>query len=258
MRVVVLCAGIFSLCLTAQAKEKLVFATTAFPPFRIVTPSGKVEGADADITRDVCTRAGYKISYTVYPLARASELLKQGHVAGFVSLTRSPERESYCFFSQPINSVADVFFKRKDREISWQTLEDLAPYVVGCSENNYAGIFLDAIQRRMFRRVEFVRAGNPELLQFRKLLTRRIDLFICEISVGSWFLKNHAREFSMLEPIRAPIGPIRSSHVAFSKRYPGAKSLVARFDRALAAWKRTPRQREIFSRYGLPDWRGGR
>ncbi len=254
MRILVLCVVMLSVCLPGYAGTDLVLATAPFPPFRIVHADGRVEGSDADIVREVFALAGYRVTYAVYPLARATELLVRGGVAGFVSVTRSPERERYCHFSQPVNFVKDVFFKRKDRVIVWHTLEDLSSCVVGHSGYNYAQVFLDAIHRRVFRRVEVVRAENPEPLQFRKLLAGRMDVFICEINVGLWFLRNHSQEFSGIDLIPSPVGPVRSFHVAFSRRWPGAEELVARFDRALATWKQTSRQREIFSRYGMVSW----
>lgn len=252
--VLALCVFLFSGSRGIPSEGRLVLATAPFPPFRIVHADGRVEGSDADIVREVFALAGYQVRYHVYPLARATELLVRGGVAGFVSITRSPERERYCHFSLPINYVRDVFFKRKDRMITWQRLEDLAPYVVGHSGYNYAHVFLDALRRQVFRRVETVRAENPEPLQFRKLLAGRMDLFICELNVGLWFLRNHAPEFSGVDWIHSPVGPVRSFHVAFSKRWSGVDQLVNRFNQALVAWKQTQRQGAIFSKYGMVGW----
>ncbi len=248
LAVCLLCAWI---SLGVASEKTLVLATAPFPPFRIIQADGSVAGADADIVREVFALAGYRVRYQVYPLARATDLLIWGGVAGFVSVTSSPERERYCHFSLPINHVRDVFFKRKDRTIAWRTMEDLAPYVVGHSGYNYAPVFLDAIRRQVFRRVETVRAENPEPLQFRKLLAGRMDLFICELNVGLWFLRNHAPEFSGIDSIATPVGPVRSFHVAFSKRWAGVDELVRQFNQALVQWKQTQRQGLIFSKYGM-------
>lgn len=76
--------------------------------------------------------------------------------------------------------------------------------------------------------------GNlPELRHLQKLTGSKIDMFICEVSVCQHIIKHQFPEFDAVDFINKSIWPIRTFHVAFSKKYPDSEKLRDKFNREL-------------------------
>lgn len=235
----------------AQTGKKLPIAIENFPPFEF-EHNGKIIGFDTEIVGQVLERLGYIPDIKVLPWARAQHYAKSGKISALYSLTISPERKQFYYFSDPLSTVKDVFFKLKDKNISWKTMGDLKEYRIGISRGyTYAPVFMKALENRTFPIVDVVGGESPELRQLRKIKAGRTDLCIGEISVCQYLIKAHAPEFGMIDYIDQPIGEIRSYHIGFSKKWPKSEELVRKFNAELAKFVAEGRRRSIFQKYGV-------
>ena len=218
------------LCNPAIAAEPLKFATLEFPPHNF-TQEGKVIGTSVDIVREVIQRMGHEVKIKSYPSKRGQSMAEAGKVTGFFALTKSEYRLKHYWYSTPITSIADVFFKRRDEKISWKQLADLEKYMVGATDGyNYAPVFLNAMRDGLFKTAK-IASSTPEIQHLRKLVRKRIDLVICEINLCNHIINNRAPEFDKVDFIAKAIGPVRTFHVVFSKKWPESRQLRDHFDR---------------------------
>ena len=128
-------------------------------------------------------------------------------------------REEYVYFSDPVSYLYSVLWKRKDRDISWSTYEDLSGLVIGAAGGyHYGAGFQEAADAGIFT-IEIQSHTNPDLLNFKKAKARRIDMFICEINVGRNILKKNHPEFEMLDYVETGVGTRRPFSLAVSKKY---------------------------------------
>jgi len=232
--------------------KKILVGTAPFPPFRIVNGTS-VTGVDAEIVSLAFKEMGYEMELDAKPWNRTYQEGVKGKLPVIFSFTKTPEREKDFVFSDPINTVKDVFFKRKEDKIDWYTLADLKPYTVGLSAGySYAPQFMDAVRGQVFT-VDPVSGTMPETMQLSKLAKKRIDLFICEASVCSYLIDQGGDELKGLDYINRVIGDVRTFHVGFSKAAPEAVELVPRFNAALKSLRRSGTIGRLYRQYGIVE-----
>jgi polar amino acid transport system substrate-binding protein len=230
----------------------LPIGVAEFPPFKYTGPDGKIVGSDTEIVEQVFARLGYTTDIRMQPWKRVQHGAQSGEFAAIYSFTKTPEREKFYYFSDPINTVRDVFYKKKDRALAWRTLEDLKDARVAASAGYaYAPVFKAAVEHKVFERVVEEYSAPPELRNLYALRSGHVDVFICEISVCQYYLKSYAPEFDDLDYIDRSIGEVRTFHVGFPKAWPGAQQLAADFNAKLARFVKEGRRKIIFSKYHI-------
>ncbi len=239
-------------CTNVRAEIPLLPVGMAeFPPFKY-THEGEVIGSDTELVREALKRMGYKTDIWVMPWKRVQAMARQGKFAVIYSFTKSEERERDYFFSAPLSTVQDVFFKLKSQDISWDTFADLYPYRMGSSGGyNYAPAFLAALNASAFADKLIVTSDQPELQGLEILIRHRVDLFICEISVCQYLIRKADQRLHSIDYINKPVGDIRTFHAGFPKSWPGARHLQKQFDMALEQIVAEGLRKQIFKRYGI-------
>lgn len=222
--------------LTALGENPVIDVVTShYPPYEYLS-DGEVVGTDTRIIRRVLAQMGYDANIRMLPWARAEKLARSGEVDMLYSLTFSDDRQRFYFFTDPISSAQDVLFKRRNRDLQWQTLDDLAGLNFGLSAAySYQPEFMDWLFDG-HARITRIAHEQPELTGLRLVALGRIDLFICELSVCDYLLTQKTSEFSELAQVeRMPgdIGPARSFRAAFSRAVPDGRELRNQFNRAL-------------------------
>ena len=234
------------------AKQKSVTVGTAhFPPFRIVGAKGEVGGVDAEIVKAAFRNLGYRVDMVAYPWSRTYKLGKSGRLPIIFSFTKSAEREKFFYFSDPINSVKDVFFVNRKRGIKWKKLADLKGMTVGVSQGYaYDPEFMKLIDDGVIK-ADYAAGANPELIHLRKLEKNRLDLFICEASVCSYQIQGGRGQFADVDYINRVVGKTRTFHLGFSKTNPDAKRLLGEFNSELARMRKQGELDRLYRRFGI-------
>lgn len=218
----------------ADAPLRLHFSNQEYPPFAgSRLPDG---GIMTSVVTEVFRRAGVQVSYTWYPNNRALQLARNGDVDGSLGWTPSAERQRDLLFSDEVLPFRMVFFQRKGEQYPWRTLADLAPWRIGVTAGNfYSPVFDQLLRQRVLRGDE---AGD-DLSNMRKLAAGRVDLVPMEQESGVYLLRQHLpAQAAQLQPQdkaywQAPMC------VVLWRQHPQAAELLDRFNRQLAAMKRS-------------------
>jgi len=229
-------AVLFTLPMTALGDKTVIdVVTSEYPPYGYLS-DGEVIGEDTRTIRRVLANSGYKANIRILPWARAEKLVRSGQADMLYSLTFSETRGQHYYFTAPINTAQDVFYKRRGRALEWQTLNDLAGLNFGLSAAySYAPEFMDWLFNGNAR-ITKITHEQPELTGLRLVGLGRIDLFICEQSVFQYMLKEYASQFQELadvEQMAGNVGPERNFHAAFSRKLPNGRELRDEFNAAL-------------------------
>lgn len=234
------------------APNEIPVGVAEFPPFKYRLGE-RIVGSDTEIVEQVFQRMGMVPRITMAPWKRIQIDGSRGRLAAIYTFTKSKEREQSYFFSQPISTVQDVFFKRKDDQTNWSgNYADLAEIRIGVAGGySYAPAFMQAMSDGTLRRVDRVTDSAPEIQNLRKLARGRLDLVVCEVSVCAYLIRQAGDELDELTYIDRPIGTVRTFHVGFPRSWPGAEELQKRFDLALAQFVKEGRRKPIFERYGV-------
>lgn len=246
----------FSPARLQAAPPVLPVGVAEFPPYEYSTANGRVIGSDTEIVQHVFERMGYRVDIQMQPWKRVLSAGESGRFAVVYSLTKSAERERHFYFSDPINTVQDVFFKTKSLSFDWKGYEDLAAMRIAVSSGyHYAPEFTEAIRQKKVTQIFETSNRNPETINLRNLTRGLVDLAVCEINVCRYLIYNHPAEFDQLEQLSKPIGAPRSFHVAFSRKWPGAEQLTLQFNQELAKFVAEGGRRKIFEKYRLVSTR---
>lgn len=224
-----------SMSVVASENPVLKVATSEYPPYEYVE-NGELVGEDTEIIRAVISEMGYQPEFHVLPWTRAEANVREGDMALVYSLTYSEQRAGHYYFTDPINTARDVLFKRKESEISWNTLDDLDGLEIGLSAAySYAPEFMDWLASSNAEKI-VITQEKPELTGLRMLAFSRIDLFICEESVCHFLLERYRHQYPELdrvEPAGGMVGKERAFRAAFSREHPKGEQLRDQFNQAL-------------------------
>lgn len=221
--------------ISSAERPDMNIVTSEYPPFEY-SLDGKVVGSHTKIIREVVEAMGFQPRIEIVPWIRAEARIQSGTADLVYSLTWSPERAKHYLFTDPIDHVQDVLFKHRDAELPGSQLSDLDHMRVGISASyNYAPVFMEWLDQHNGPIIR-ISHEEPELTGLRMVAHRRIDLFICEISVCSYLIERHAatspslRELSIVPGL---IGESRPFRAAFSRKHPRAEELRDAFNAEL-------------------------
>lgn len=117
------------LCLSISktfAKETLVVAYSELPPWKVIN-NGKIEGAYAEIARELAQRLNMHIVFKECSLMRCLQIIKDGQADIIIGIQIVAERLDYIQPLKPAikRSPAKVFYLKKDTKYIINDYEDL-------------------------------------------------------------------------------------------------------------------------------------
>jgi polar amino acid transport system substrate-binding protein len=209
----------------AAVPKQATLAATEYPPYYgELLPN---QGVITEIIREAFKHVGYEVKIKFLPWKRALEMTRQGEFDALYTAWYREEREQWFGFSEPL-PIANVigFYKRKDRKISYRTLEDLRPYKIG-------------IVRGYSNPVEFEQAKldteevTEDRLNIQKLAVGRIDLALIDKIIGQHIIDTELPESAQkLEWLNPPL-KIDNQYLIFSKKCDDYREKIEDFNRGL-------------------------
>lgn len=198
---------------------------TEFPPY---TSSSLADGGLATwITRTALAREGWEINLAVLPWARALNEARQGKCDGVIGLWRSPEREEFLSFTQPLGITNRIgFMARAGTAIDVSDLGRMRGLTIGVVRD-YSNP--PAIQKARLK----LDPAMDDLHNLRKLLAGRIDVVLIDKGVAFYLLQTQllsgVSALAWLEPAVSE-SPL---HSAFVGRSPQAQAGLAALNAGL-------------------------
>ena len=226
----------------ASARKTVFLATTQWEPY--VGQNLKNTGFVSEIIAEAFKRVGYGVETAFMPPKRVMKQVETGeYVAGYPAYY-SAKRTKRFYYSDPIAHSAVGFYKRKDVEIPYKELRDLAPFKIGvCLGFAYPHAFetADYLQKEV---------AKNEILNLRKLIEKRIDLFITDRTVARAAISTVVpRGKDALEFMGPPL-EIRSLHLILGKHREN-KRILKDFNRGLQMMIEDGTMERILKEHGV-------
>lgn len=234
-----------SYCTNGVAAEKTFTITTErFVPF--IGEEFKNYGWTMEVARAALEPQGYKVTLVLLPWARALKKAQTGEYDGLYLSYYVKEREPWFVFSKPIGETRTGFYKLKERNISYTTLQDLKPYTIGVTRGAAVSPDFDNAD---YLAKEFITSDEQIL---KMLLKGRIDLFAGSEQVGQYII--HAKlppethdKFEFMEP---PL-TVQKLHMAISKKATDYNQKLEDFNKGLDRIISDGTYDRILERHGL-------
>lgn len=235
--------------------EPLKILAYQWPPFNFKQKNNEYSGADTEIVRKVLGRMGYQVEFIDMPFKRILNELKQGNYPAMLPCVIGGGREEYLLFSIPVSSIYSVLWKKAEDKFTWDSYDQLRGRKIGASYYHYGAGFLEAGENGMFE-LDMVAADSPELIHFNKLIDGKIDMFICELSVGLYIRHKHKPKFDSVDYCEKGVGPTRFFSFPISKKYFAKNgydqaAFITLFNRELEQFAKEGSREKIFDYYQM-------
>ena len=226
---------VFTLLITLVApvhaghEPPISLVTAEFPPYNY-TQDNKIVGSSTAIIKAVFERMKMETTIDLLPPKRAMAMAARGQADGYFTFTKNPQRLKEYYYSLPLSTIGDVFFKKRDLIVEWATMSDLKGYTIGATQGyNYATDFLNAMENKVID-VDLIVGQTPEVMHLKRLNIGRVDLIICEVTLCSHIVRTHPEQFQNIDYVDRLIGPVRTFHLGFSRKWPNAKLIADKFN----------------------------
>ena len=224
----------------AFAGREINLVATNYPPF--YAEGLPEQGGVSQVVKEAFKRQGYHATIKFYPFARGSLLVKNGKADGMIGLWYRKEREQWVDFSAPIQPVQIVFYKRKDNALSFSKLADLKPYTIGIGRG-YAN------PPEIFAAGLMTEAANSDEMNFKRLLSKRIDLVLIAHNIARYLIEEGPTEYTnVFEQVGQPIAN-EVFHLGISLAVDDHAQLVDAFNKGLDSMRSDGRLAEILNQY---------
>ncbi|KPA17387.1 amino acid ABC transporter substrate-binding protein [Candidatus Magnetomorum sp. HK-1] len=206
-------------------KKKIVLATCNWEPF--MGENMFKGGVLAEITTAAFQRMGYAAKVEFVPWKRAVELAKIGEYDGLMAAYYNSERAQTYKLTDAINYEEIGFFRKKGSTITYKTLEDLRPYIIGIGRGGQYG---DEFEAATYLKKEEVKNDDQNIC---KLMAGRIHLLISSkvriLDLLNTKYPEWRGELEFVEPALMKIG----LHNMISRAIPNYETIAADFNLGL-------------------------
>lgn len=230
--------------LTAQETVRLT--NGEWPPF--LSEKLPEYGLVSQIVNEAFKLEGITVKYDFFPWKRSYEVAKAGRWDGSVVWRHSSERAKAFYFSDAVIAADRVFFHRKDVRFDWKNFDDLKDVSVGLTHGYaYGDDFEAAVKEKNIKTITDI----TDLVNFRKLLGKRITVFACEKEVGDYLLRQNfsPKEIGLITYHPKPLNsdPL---YLLLNKKNKRNKKRLEIFNRGLAKLRAAGRVKQILDNAG--------
>lgn len=237
----------------SMAKSTLKIAAGDWPPF--LKKKGLAHmGVGAHIVTKAFEKVGIKVKYKFVPWAKGMTDAKKGKkVDGAILWLKKPERETIFEYSDKVMAETNVFFHLKDKPFkcsaSGKLLGDACMNEIANRKIKVGGIFKFSYSDSFDKAVgkvgdkddsskAIIKAFKRErksILNFKKLLKGKIDIYPQEINVGYYELNNELKKnASKVTHFEVPLQE-NPSYLIMPKKNSYSAETVAKFNKGLKA-----------------------
>ncbi len=219
--------GLILSAASVNAEQTVILSNGEYPPF--FSQSLQNKGVGSHIIREAFALEGISVKYEYMPWKRALTMAREGHYDGAVGFRTSPEREEIFFVSDPVLHIETVVFHRMGDRFDWKKLEDLASLKIGAT-NGY--LIVDVLKPLVKQHGGKLDVAPTDIINMKKLIAGRIDIFPCEKNVGLHLLKTQFPPDQM-QQISVHPKPLLDNklHVLFSRNKADGSQLRESFNR---------------------------
>jgi len=216
-----------------------------WPPF---TPNHfglTQQGLSYAIIEEIFSRLNRPFDLELLPQLRMLKYLQEGQRDAATVISKNSDRLKFLIYSDEIfQKKGRIYYSAKRKKaFSWQNYEDLVGLNIGTvMGHNYGADFINANKEYRFKLKEVIKVEQ----NFGKLLTGRIDVFLCNELTAKQFLRNPKYKDKIIASNKNYFE--KGYHIAFSK-FSTQQYLLPKINKTIRAMKKDGSLKEIINRY---------
>lgn len=189
MKNILLTISLILLSSLSYAANKTIYLTSLdWPPYSSKTLDQ--QGASVAVAKEAFKAMGYELKVDFYPWSRAVALAKDSSskYSGYFPEYFSDDTAKDFVYSDAMGSGPLGFAERKDKSISWSTLDDLKPYRIGVVQDYINAAEFDAMVASKALKSSVTTTDEKNL---KKLVGGRVDLAVIDKNVMNYLFKTN-------------------------------------------------------------------
>lgn len=171
----------------AQEECQVKIAWESWEPFQYRDAGGKYIGIDIDMITAILEKMGCQYVFLEATWARAMLEIQHGRIHLAMGASKTPERETFAYFSTPYRQESFALFVRKGEAAKYQfaNLKDMlsVPFRLGVTRGYYYGEEYAKLSATPEFQAILDEMTNDNL-HYAKLVAHRIDGFLAEPMVS--------------------------------------------------------------------------
>ncbi len=227
---------------TARAEPITLYGNSEQPPKAWLdgsTPKGFAIEASAEVLR----RAGYEVTVTLLPFARAMQQTTEGGV--MTGVFKSAESERLFKYSDRLVDDNVVVVVAKGREFPFAQASDLIGKRIGLQGSFYYGNAFDAVKSQVI-----VDANSSPNLRMKKLSAGRVDAVL--INPGHAAFLDSVKQADLTPEdftvLPTPLARL-ANHLIVGRNVPDGDATLARINKAIAECTKDGTLAKIMAKY---------
>lgn len=228
-----------SFCFTALQAKEVSIATLNWEPY--IGESLPNKGYVAEVIKAAFAVNGHEVDLEILPWARVIKMAENQAVNAYGPEYYSEDLKENYYLSNPFPGGPLVFFKRKDSNISYKTLNDLSSYKIG--------VVRGYVNTTTFDNASFLQKEESvnDITNFKKLIAGRIDLVVADKYVGLYLIKQKLPESILKIELLSPPLEEKKLYLCFPKEIPQSKQLRDDFNEGLSLIRINGKLNEFYS-----------
>ncbi len=214
----------------------------------------KFNGVVSRVITEAFALKGIRVNYDFFPWARAIEYAKYGDWDGCAPIARTPKRGPHYYWShEPVYGEAVVFFHLKSYTFDWNSINNLKSIEMGATigYSIYGKKFIDAEKQGKL----LVERVPSDLINFRKLLIGRIQIFPMSLDVGYQILQeNFTQKDIQLITYHPKTLENTIYYLVLSKKIEKNKGLMTLFNKGFERLKASGKYNQYFEESRRGDY----
>lgn len=235
----------------APTARPLRIAGERWAPFNNYASDRDRPGFMLEIVAAVLRKAQREWVYTELPWARAVQETRQGRFDALIGADKVGAA-GFDFPGEPIGYSVSSFFVRADSTWHYRGVESLSGLRVGVLTGTLHGAAFDNYAARHRRAVDAISGPDYVRRSFVKLAAGRIDAFLEDSTVATYFLRSSGQTGKFKEAGRLHAGT--EVHLAFAPGLADSRELAALITDGVRELRRSGELQAILNRYGVTDW----
>lgn len=225
---------LFGLGQLALADTTVTLANGDWPPY--MGKNLPHAGSVSRIVTEAFASEGVKVKFEFLPWARGLEEAKAGHLDGTFVWSKTPERESTFYLTEPVFIEKVYLLYPKGKPLHFNQLSDLAKASLGATIGYNYGPEWNKLEAAKGLQVSRVPSDEQNL---QKLLGGRVDGFPIDLTVGMYMLNQLGGQVAMDKVGYDAAKPLQQEpmFMLISRQGSNGAELVKKFNAGLAKLK---------------------
>lgn len=227
---------------------RVVFATGEWPPFSSETLPEY--GRATALVSAICKAAGILPSYEFYPWKRAELKVVKGEIFAAFPYAFSKEREELFIFSDTIFYGVNMFIyydhnQKTKSAVPYDGLDDLRGYRIGV----ISGSFLSSTLENAGLDYESTTSIDQSI---HKLVAGRLEFCVDDqVVLHDAIQRLYPDKINHFKFLTKPLGRKTPTGLLVSPTYPGARNILAKFNKGLEVIKQNGEYDRIIEKYHM-------